>query len=98
MLNKRASPKSKSMRFKLLSNGYLQLATTFDSNWSQYSYTPSLMTATENSVIAVYKTAHIPTSTGSTWLSGLNRWPLPRRSVVRDSGKASFVKAVKVPS
>ena len=36
--------------------------------------------------------------TGGTWLSGLNRWPLPRRSVVRDSGKASFVKAVNVPS
>ena len=56
------------------------------------------MTATDNSVITVYKTAHIPTSTGSTWLSGLNGWPLPRRSVVRDSGKASFVKAVNVPS
>ena len=36
------------------------------------------MTATDNSVITVYKTAHIPTSTGSTWLSGLNVWPLPR--------------------
>ena len=56
------------------------------------------MTATDKSVITVYKTAHIPTSTGSTWLSGLSRWPLPRRSVVRDSGKASFVKAVNVPS